>query len=64
MTMPNKYVYVIISNKTNKMLVEDDKCPIYWNRKVAKERVQIFPDCRIEPVLEKELLKHILTYPR
>jgi hypothetical protein len=46
----SKYCYAIVHKKKRKLLLEDHKLPIYWNRRVAKERVAGFPDYRIERI--------------
>jgi hypothetical protein len=60
----SKYCYAIINVKTDTLITEDGKLPIYWNKKVAKQRVKKFKDCYLEAVLIEELTKHILTYPK
>lgn len=34
----SKYCYVLANKDNGTMLLEDGKLPIYWNKKVAKER--------------------------
>lgn len=38
----SKYCYVIVNAENGNMLLEDCKLPIYWNKKVAKERCSKF----------------------
>lgn len=45
-----KYCYVLVNKKSGGMLLEDSKLPIYWNKKVAKNRCLLFESyevCRI-----------------
>lgn len=36
--MAKNYCYVIVNKENGKMLIEDCKLPIYWNKAVCKER--------------------------
>lgn len=36
------YYYVIVNTKNGKMLLQDCKAPIYWNKKVADKRCELF----------------------
>ena len=58
-----KYVYVILDNKNDKMIVENSRLPIFWIKKMANSRAKMFKNCRVEKVLLFELWKHIYTYP-
>lgn len=59
----SKYCYAIVNEKTGALLLEDCKLPIYWNKRVAKERCSLFAGFIVEKVLLKELHKFILTFP-
>jgi len=63
MAKRKKYVYAIVHKKTNKLLIEDEKLPIYWNRTVAIERVALFPKYELTTVNEDYLLNFIITHP-
>lgn len=54
----NKYCYVIL-NPRGGLLVEDPKLPIYWNKKVAEERLKCFKGHTLEKVNLKNLLELI-----
>jgi len=38
----SKYCYVLADSENRSMLLEDGKLPIYWNKRVAKERCSNF----------------------
>lgn len=44
----SKYCYVIVNYENGNMLLEDGKLPIYWNKKVAKERCSNFKGCVVQ----------------
>jgi len=59
----SKYCYAIVLKRTGNFLLEDGKLPIYWNKKIAQERVKLFPECILEKVNLKELIKFVNTFP-
>jgi hypothetical protein len=46
----SKLCYAIIEKETGRLLVEDSKLPIYWNRRAAKERAALFPKYEIKKI--------------
>lgn len=36
----NKYFYVVVNKENGKMILEDHKLPIYYNKKVALDTVK------------------------
>lgn len=46
--------YVIVSNTNGKMLLQDCKAPIYFNKKVAEKRCELFPGFHVIGVDAKQ----------
>ena len=62
-TLKNTCYHAIV-NKKNQLLLQDCKLPIYWSKKVADKRVELFPDFEVIKIDAKkfnELLTQQLT---
>jgi len=56
----SKYCYVIANEENGSMLLEDCKLPIYWNKRIAKERQSVFGDKWIVLKIELEIIEKII----
>ncbi len=56
----SKYCYVIANEENGNMLVEDGKLPIYWSKKVAKERQLLFGDKYVVHKIELATIENIV----
>jgi hypothetical protein len=58
-----KYYYVIVEKENGKMILEDAKLPIYYNKKVAKEVCKNWGSkyC-VHPIIAEKLNHFILIH--
>lgn len=56
-----KYVYAIVHAHKYNLLLEGGKLPIYWLKKVARERCKLFPNYIVIRVKENQLTNLILS---
>jgi hypothetical protein len=48
--MANKNYYVIVNEKTGKMLTHSATLPVYWRKDVADYMVKTFPGHKVVPI--------------
>lgn len=54
--LDSKYCYVLVSKLNGNLLLEDSKLPIYWNKKIAQDRLASFPKHELKRIVLEELM--------
>lgn len=47
----NKYYYAIVNKENGKLLLDEGRLPIYYNKSVAKDTAKNFTDYVVHPIL-------------
>lgn len=57
--MSQQYAYILVYKRSGNLFIEDHKLPIYWDKKVARERLKNFTECKIKVVYMSQILELI-----
>lgn len=57
----SKYCYGIVKKDNGQMLLDTEKLPIYWNKKVAQSVCKNFTGYCVHPVILEKLESFLLT---
>jgi len=57
--MKAKYCYIIVEEENGNPLVESEKLPIFWLKKIASQRLNDYRDSRRKYIIRSILLSDI-----